>query len=197
MSQPLALLMTWTFSITLPARKEMAARKWGPQRTSPSRTWSSTRNGLSISQLRRSLLTIILNLASLQRANTLALEWSSMRVLSETTSKLAKIGSRTCSDLPSWLIGKLWMTAWRRVSSRQMSLNLRRSPNLTVIQSSLSRTSASFPSWMNLHNNSTWTITRSHRRMEVVSAQLHLLTTKKERSRLWRISSSSPSFRSW
>ena len=195
-SQPLALLMTWTFSITLLARKEMAVRRWGPQRTLPSRTWSSTRNGLSISQLRRSLSTIILNSASLQRGNTLALEWSSMRVLSEIISKLANIGSRTCCDLPNWLIGKLWMTAWRRASSRQMSLNRRRSPNLTVTQSSPSRTSASSPSWMNLHSNSTWTITRSLRRMKVASAQLPLLTMKKERSRLWKISFSSPSCRS-
>lgn len=61
MSQPVAHLMTWTFSITLLARKERQARRWGPRRTSPSRTWSSTRNGVSISQLKRSLLTIILN----------------------------------------------------------------------------------------------------------------------------------------
>lgn len=121
MSQEPAHLMTWTFSITLQARKEMAARRWGPLGTLLSRTWSSTRNGVSISLLRRSLSTIILNSASSQRANTLALEWSSMRVLSEIISKLAKIGSRTCFGLPNWLIGKLWMTAWRLVSSRQMS----------------------------------------------------------------------------
>jgi hypothetical protein len=116
MSQPVALLMTWTFSITLPPRKEMEARRWRPRRTSPSRTWSSTRNGVSISQQRRSLSTIILNSGSLLRVNTLAQEWSSMRVLSETTSRLAKIGSRTYSGLLNWLIGKLWMTAWRLAS---------------------------------------------------------------------------------